>query len=47
MKKLNLGYGKDYRKGWINVEFNKEVKADVYVNLIKNYLLKIAPLMKY
>jgi len=27
MEKLNLGCGIDYRKGWTNVDFNKDVKA--------------------
>ncbi len=35
MKKLNLGCGLDYRKGWINHDFNKEVKADIYFDLNK------------
>jgi len=30
VKKLNLGCGLDYKEGWINVDFNREVKADVY-----------------
>jgi len=33
MKKLNLGTGNDYRQGWVNVDSNKEIKADVYHNL--------------
>ena len=32
MKNLNLGCGKDYREGWINTDFNKDIKADVYIN---------------
>lgn len=35
MKKLNIGCGNDYKKGWINLDFNKNVKADVYCNLEK------------
>lgn len=35
MKKLNLGCGRDYREGWINLDFNKEVKADIYHDLEK------------
>ena len=35
MKKLNLGCGLDYRKGWVNLDFNKKVKADVYANFEK------------
>ena len=30
MRKLNLGCGRDYRPGWINVDFNRTVRADVY-----------------
>jgi ubiquinone/menaquinone biosynthesis C-methylase UbiE len=33
MKKLNLGCGNDYRKGWINLDFNKDVKADFYCDI--------------
>lgn len=40
MKKLNLGCGNDYRKGWINVDFNKKVKADVYCDFNKNLPFK-------
>lgn len=35
MKKLNIGCGMDYREGWTNLDFNKEVKADVYHDLEK------------
>ena len=31
--RLNLGCGTDYKKGWINVDFNKEVKADIHCDL--------------
>jgi len=31
--KLNLGCGKDYRRRWVNHDFNKGVKADVYFDL--------------
>lgn len=40
MIKLNLGCGNDYRKGWINVDFNKEVKADVYADFAKKLPFK-------
>lgn len=33
VKKLNIGCGKDYRKGFINLDFNREVKADIYWDL--------------
>lgn len=33
--KINFGCGTDYRQGWINVDFNREVKADVYADLTK------------
>ena len=33
VKKLNLGCGRDYCEGWINADFNKEVKADMYLDL--------------
>ncbi len=35
MKRLNLGCGKDYKEGWVNVDFNKGVKADIYCDLTK------------
>ena len=28
--KLNLGCGNSYMKGWVNADFNKLVKADIY-----------------
>ena len=31
--KLNLGCGRDYREGWLNVDVNREVKADVYLDM--------------
>ena len=33
--KLNLGCGLDYREGWVNLDFNKGVKADIYHDLNK------------
>jgi SAM-dependent methyltransferase len=33
MKKLNLGCGSKYLEGWINLDNNKNNKADVYWNL--------------
>ena len=35
MKKLNLGCGGDYKPGWINLDNDKNVKADVYHDLEK------------
>ncbi|MEM4270774.1 MAG: methyltransferase domain-containing protein [Candidatus Pacearchaeota archaeon] len=35
MKKLNFGCGKDYRVGWINLDINKNVKADIYADAEK------------
>lgn len=40
MRKLNLGCGKDYKKGWVNVDFDKNVKADEYFDLAKPFPLK-------
>jgi len=31
--KLNIGCGFDYREGWINIDFDKDLKADKYMNL--------------
>ncbi len=30
MRKVNLGCGRDYRPGWINVDFNRGVRADLF-----------------
>ncbi|MCL5018846.1 MAG: class I SAM-dependent methyltransferase [Candidatus Pacearchaeota archaeon] len=35
MKKLNLGCGDDYKEGWINVDFRKNVKTEVIHDLNK------------
>jgi len=35
MKRLNLGCGKDYRAGWINVELDKQFRADVRADISK------------
>ena len=35
MKKYNLGCGKKYIKGYINVDVTRSVKADLYFNLNK------------
>ena len=34
-KKLNLGSGKDYKKGWINLDYNKKYNPEVIHNLNK------------
>lgn len=36
-KKLNLGCGKDYRKGWINVDVDKEIPANLHADLTKRW----------
>ncbi|MAH49403.1 hypothetical protein CMI37_26510 [Candidatus Pacearchaeota archaeon] len=35
LKKLNLGCGRDYRKGFVNIDICNELKADVYHDLGK------------
>jgi len=38
--KLNLGSGTNYKKGFINVDFDNEVKADKYFDLRKRFPIK-------
>lgn len=33
MNKLNVGSGSDYKQGWMNLDFDGHVKADIYHNL--------------
>lgn len=40
MKKLNLGSGKDYRKGWINVDNDKKIFADYHFDLRDKFPFK-------
>ncbi len=40
MIKLHLGCGRDYKEGWINVDFNKDVKADIYCDISKKLPFK-------
>lgn len=35
MAKLNLGCEAEYKEGWINIDFDKRSKADMYFNLNK------------
>lgn len=37
IKKVNLGSGKDYIQGWVNVDNDREVKADIYADLSGNF----------
>ena len=34
MNKMNIGSGKDYRTGWVNVEINRRFKADIYCDIM-------------
>lgn len=33
MKKLNIGCGRDYREGWVNIDISKHVKTDHLVDI--------------
>jgi len=35
MKKLNLGCGKDYKVGWVNLDYNSQYKIDINHDLDK------------
>ena len=37
--KLHLGCGSDYKHGWVNIDINTSVRADIYTNFgnIKNF----------
>lgn len=35
IKKLNLGCGRDYKKGWVNLDFNDQYYLDIIHNLDK------------
>ena len=41
--KLNLGSGLDYREGWVNLEYDKKMKADIYFDLNDIYNGKKLP----
>lgn len=32
-RKINIGCGKDYREGWVNLDKNKTIKTDVVFDL--------------
>ncbi|GBE20400.1 methyltransferase domain protein [archaeon BMS3Abin17] len=36
-KKLNIGSGNDYKEGFVNLDCNKNLKADIYANLEKKW----------
>jgi SAM-dependent methyltransferase len=44
--KLNLGCGHDYKEGWVNLDRNATVKADVYCELDNKFLVKFLPFEK-
>jgi len=31
--KINIGCGRDYREGWLNVDISRECKADAYLDI--------------
>jgi SAM-dependent methyltransferase len=33
MSKINLGCGRDYREGFLNIDYSRECRADVYLDL--------------
>ena len=33
MNRLNLGCGKDYKEGYINIDVRRDIKADLYIDL--------------
>ena len=39
-KRLNLGSGNDYRKGWVNVDLDKKVKANLHFDFRSKFPLK-------
>lgn len=36
--KLNIGCGRDYRAGWINIDISKDARADSYLDIRKQPL---------
>lgn len=36
--KLNIGCGRDYRKGWINIDISNDVGADIVMDIRKDFL---------
>lgn len=40
VKRLNLGCGTDYRDGWVNVDLDKKVRADLRFDLRRRFPLK-------
>lgn len=40
MKKINLGSGCDYKKGWINLDFDKSANADITTDLTQKLPFK-------
>ncbi len=40
MKKIHLGSGQDYRQGWVNIDVDRNVKADIYSDFVKGIPLK-------
>lgn len=31
--RLNIGCGRDYREGWVNIDISRECKADLYLDI--------------
>lgn len=38
MMRFNIGCGRDYRPGWVNIDISKDVKADVRIDIRKEPL---------